>query len=568
MIRTFAEHHVRPVASLDGWWDFVIEPDRRDRARLPKKYNRRIHVPCAWETLPGLANYRGRAWMRRTIPAVDNPMRLVFGGVSHTADVYVDGEHLAHHYDAFTPFEVFVPPARRGRGERELIVEVDNSFGDHSALHKENDYYSYGGITRPVECQAVDEIIVDRLHATPHRDGAAWTLDLVITFRNLGDASGRRRVVAAIGDVAAELGACTVQPGKTRTVRARIENLRLEPWTHARPALHELAVTLRDGSTLTDDKIDRVGLREVIVRGRRLLLNGEPIRLRGYNRHEDHPHFGCAIPVEAMLTDLQIMRDLHCNFVRTCHYPNDQRFLDLCDEMGFYVWEESHARQIGFDRPNYTEQITGSTREMIDWHFNHPCILIWGCLNECESRTPAGAREHGRVLKLMKKLDGSRPVTYASMHHKDDKAYRHADIVSWNRYDNWYRDGRGHVAERLAEMLNWLHGSQRSGGRNKPVILSEFGGGAIYGWRQPHANRWTEEYQRDCVDECLAAYLHHPDVVGAAVWQFCDVRLTQGWWSHRPRNMNNKGTVDEYRRPKLVYDTVRRHMAEAEERWG
>jgi len=90
----------------------VIEPERADRGKLPKTYNRRIRCPAAWETLPGLENYRGKAWLRRTIPAVDDWMRLVFGGVSHTADVYVDGEHLGHHYDAFTPFEVFVPPAK------------------------------------------------------------------------------------------------------------------------------------------------------------------------------------------------------------------------------------------------------------------------------------------------------------------------------------------------------------------------------------------------------------------------------------------------------------------------
>jgi beta-glucuronidase len=95
------------------------------------------------------------------------------------------------------------------------------------------------------------------------------------------------------------------------------------------------------------------------------------------------------------------------------------------------------------------------------------------------------------------------------------------------------------------------------------VIISEFGAGAIYGDRKPNRAKWTEEYQRDVLDESLRVYLSNPDVVGAVIWQFCDVRVTDGWWKARPRSMNNKGIVDEYRRPKLAYDTVKRRMLEA-----
>ena len=105
--------------------------------------------------------------------------------------------------------------------------------------------------------------------------------------------------------------------------------------------------------------------RQIEVKGKKLLLNGNSLRLRGFNRHEDHPQFGNALPLEAVANDLERFREMGCNFLRTSHYPNDMRMLDLCDEMGICVWEESHARTVDFKHPMYKEQITKSTVEML-----------------------------------------------------------------------------------------------------------------------------------------------------------------------------------------------------------
>ena len=231
--------------------------------------------------------------------------------------------------------------------------------------------------------------------------------------------------------------------------------------------------------------------------------------------------------------------------------------------MGICVWEEHHARSVNFKHPAYKDQITRSTEEMLDWHHNHASIIMWGCLNECHSHTPAGAKEHARILKLMKKTDPSRPVTFASNKAKDDLTLRHVDIVSWNRYDAWYGGTPEQLEPALKDMLKWLHSPKSKGGSGKPVIMSEFGAGAIYGTRNPNKAKWTEEYQREVLDESLRVYLNHPNVVGTAIWQFCDVRVSESYWRGRPRTMNNKGIVDEYRRPKLAYDVVKRRTLEA-----
>ncbi len=559
MLRTFDQHGVRASVSLDGLWDFVIADDRRDKRKLPRKYNRLIHVPSTWETIPGLENYRGTGWFRTTINSTEGMgVRLVFGGVSHTATVYVDGKKVGAHYDAYTPWDVVVTGL--ADGEHELVVEVDNSFGAHSALHKENDYYTYGGITRPAEAQLVDAIYIDNVRAVPVRRGDRWNLDVNVRLRNWSDQSGRRGVIVHLEDHELDLGIVTVRAGGVREVAGTLTSLSVAPWTAQSPQLYFLECLLIDGDVITDDYVERVGFREVKVRGKKLLLNGEPLRLRGYNRHEDHPQFGCAIPVEAMMTDLMLLRDLGANFIRTCHYPNDMRFLDLCDELGFCVWEESHARNVEFDHPKFREQITASTREMVERGANHPCIIMWGCLNECDSRTKGGRREHERVIKLLRKLDPTRPVTFASNKREEDICLDLVDIVSWNRYDAWYSGAPEDIEPAIRKILRWLHSPRSGGGRGKPVIMSECGAGAIYACRNPNCAKWTEEYQAKVLDETLRVYLNHPDIVGVAVWQFCDCRVTGNRWSGRPRTMNNKGTVDEFRRPKLAYEIVKRRF--------
>ena len=562
-LRLFDEHQVRPVRALDGLWDFVTADERNGRDRLPTSYNRQILVPSAWEMLPELENYRGTAWLRTRVQgAPGRRLRLAFGGVSHTGRVYIDGTFVGEHYDAFTPWAVVAPAT--ATGEHELVVEVDNSFGEHSALHIENDYFTYGGITRPVEAQLVPDCYIDRLCATPQRVKGNWQLPVRVRLCNLGRAKATRHVRVACAGCTLELGRRTVGPGDCCEVEGTLEVGAVAPWTAAEPALYRVSAALVDGDEVVDDLIDRVGFRELTVSGRKFLINGEPLHLRGYNRHEDHPQFGCAIPVPAMITDLELMRDLNCNFVRTCHYPNDMRFLDLCDELGVYVWEESHARSVDFNHPKFREQITSSTTEMLDWHHNHPAIVIWGCLNECESETQAGRKQHKYVIDLIKKADRSRPVTFASNRGTKDLCLDLVDIVSWNRYDAWYGGGPQNLAPVNKQMLAWLHSTKtKSGGRNKPVIMSEFGAGGIYGYRHPRHAKWTEEYMAEVLDASLQLYLYDRRIVGAAIWQFCDVRLTPEWWGGRPRNMNNKGTVDEYRRPKLCYDVVKRRLAEA-----
>ncbi|MEI7836042.1 MAG: sugar-binding domain-containing protein, partial [Planctomycetota bacterium] len=217
MLRTFTQHTVRPVDSLDGLWDFVAEADRNDRARLPQRYNRTMNVPGSWESSPGLETYRGKAWYRRQIPGdQDMAVRLLLGGVSHTATVYIDGKSRHTHHDAFTPWDVLLVGLKDG--QHELVLEVDNSFGDHSALHKEDDYHTYGGITRPVEIQLVPEAYIDSVKAVPVRRGNRWALELAVKLANWSRRGHIRRVMVSLAGKHMDLGEVNLPPGGEKVI--------------------------------------------------------------------------------------------------------------------------------------------------------------------------------------------------------------------------------------------------------------------------------------------------------------------------------------------------------------
>ena len=306
----------------------------------------------------------------------------------------------------------------------------------------------------------------------------------------------------------------------------------------------------------TDDLIDRFGFREITVQGKEILLNGEKLTIKGVCRHEDHPQFGCALPYEAMAADLEWIKDLGANSVRTAHYPNDERFLDLCDEQGILIWEENHARGLSEEdmrNPNFERQAEQVIDEMIEAHYNHPCIYIWGILNECASDSEYGKECYRKQFEKIRILDTSRPCSFASCKFKTDICFGLPDVVSYNIYPLWYHDTP--VEEYLDDLYQWIQ--KETEGRGKPFLVTEIGAGGIYGYRNSRHSKWTEEYQAEALKKQLAAVLDYKDCAGVYIWQFCDIRVSDEWFGGRPRTMNNKGIVDEYRRPKLCYDVVK-----------
>ncbi|MBR2718809.1 MAG: beta-glucuronidase [Clostridia bacterium] len=547
MDRIITTHGLRKVCEPTPVWTFTT----LDPGGLSQPVN--ALVPGAWESIPGLKNYRGRAVYEKQLNC-GGTLRFVFGGVSFRAKVFLDDRLLARHYGAYTAFDCLAEDVPFGR--HTLRVEVDNLFGGDSALHVPNDYYSYGGITRPVTVEQLGSAYITRLHVTPKRRGRMWLAQVEVALRSISDEDQTVDVELKAGPGAVSWKRRSLSARGEITLTAELMAPGVTPWTPENPQLYTAEAVLWLEGEPADDLRDRFGFREVKAEGGRLLLNDEPILIKGVNRHEEYAQFGCAVPVEAMVQDVQLMKDLGCNLVRTCHYPNDPRFLDLCDQYGLMVWEEAHARGLSLQQmqhPAFMEQTMLCIDEMIAQHRNHPSIILWGCLNECDDEHDEGAAIYRQCFRRIHELDASRPMTAALLGRTTSQVLADMDVVSMNLYPLWYHDTP--VSDYLGGIKTWIN---QHGGAGKPFIVSEIGAGAIAGYHDPFGQaKWSEERQAAILREQISAVMAHPETAGIILWQFADIRLDDGSFASRPKCMNNKGLMDEYRRPKLSYAAVK-----------
>ncbi|MBR3764327.1 MAG: beta-glucuronidase [Clostridia bacterium] len=540
MYRLFSEHTLRPVVSLNGLWDMEINE---------KHYP--MLIPGVWERIPELRSYRGMAEFTRTVSIDEAGMYLLrFGGVSHTATVYWDGEEVGRHYNAYTAFEVLLENV--AAGEHTLRVTVDNRYETGKPLHVPNDYYTYGGLNRPVELHRLSCARIRRMQFSCAQTGeGAYTAGVEVFLQALADC-GAMQVHAAVagGEAAADVPA--MKKGTEVSVTLTMDVTGVKPWDIGRGNLYDLTATLLAGSSPIDDLVDRVGFRTLDWKGQRILLNGREIFVKGFNRHEDHGQFGSALSLDAMMDDLHLMLSTGANSVRTCHYPNDPRFLDLCDALGVLVWEENHARAIDIHPENFGEVCAIVNEEMVTQHYNHPSIWVWGILNECESETEFGREVYRRQLEQLRRLDPTRPTTFASCRFFTDVCMDLPDVCAFNIYPLWYHnEPADDYAKRIADFMD------SAGAAGKPIIFSEFGAGGIAGYHDPFGRaKWSEERQADILDAQLRAIMGMERVSGAYIWQFADVRVAEEWAYSRPKTMNNKGVFDQFRRPKLAYQKV------------
>ncbi|OGV65551.1 MAG: hypothetical protein A2498_08515 [Lentisphaerae bacterium RIFOXYC12_FULL_60_16] len=561
MSRLFHQHDIRTTISLDGPWDYyfpktgtTIEPTAWRQGMLE-----RMEVPGVWEMLDSHKTYRGQAVARRNITMPqEGRLILVFQGVSHTARVFLDGRELGGHHNAYTAFELDAGPVQAG--SHEVLVHISNEHGALSALHFPNDYYNYGGISRPVEMQIFpNPIRIRQVHAQTVPEGSRWKV--VCQAAIINHAVTPRTIVLQSTLAGVRYERPTVLKPGVSTHAWELLCETVNPWSPDNPSLYLLETRLMENGAALDDLVERVGFRTITLLGEQILLNGKRIFPMGFNRHEDHALYGCAIPVDIMRSDLARMRAMNANAVRTSHYPNDERFLDLCDELGFLVWEENHARGLNIERmnhPRFRDQCAACNEEMVRQHFNHPCIFVWGILNECASDIAEGAALYREQFDQLRALDPTRPLTFASCRYEHDLCQGMIDIAGWNIYPQWYHDRP--VLDTLEELIARR---EAEGMKGKPLIISEFGAGAIPGYHDPvRRAKWSEERQCDILAAQLGCILHHPRVAGAFIWQFCDVRVDEEKAMVRPRSINDKGAVDDYRRPKLVVQTITRYFAD------
>eukprot|EP00392_Amoebophrya_sp_AT5.2_P000242 g242.t1 len=377
-------------------------------------------------------------------------------------------------------------------------------------------------------------------------------------------------------------------------------------WSPAAPNLHFASLAIYDKSDLLDCIVVRFGLRVIEAKFGNFYLNGHLLKLKGFNRHDMEPvGTGPAMTVGALYRDIKLLKSMNANFIRGAHYPQDQRFLDLCDEFGVLVWEESLGWQNGvqdFQNAKFLQQLRDSTRRMVFYSQNHPSVVVFGFLNEGLTSHPVSTEVYRKTVELIKheaavvevdKQDDASSTTagaaspsttkapprststtsrflvsWASSSRFHDLNWAFADFLAFNSYEGWYPT-REPVSQQSLQQIpeTWDFSAAWAQDHfpGKPLMCSEFGAGGIFGRHGPSdGEKWTEEVQSLLLQLHTLSILKHEKLAGFALWQLTDalVDVETSDSLHRPRGLNNKGVLSMGRRPKTAFFAMRAILKE------
>ena len=559
MPRIFTDRTKRQTTCLDGMWFFKTDADNIGKEKEFYKgftNGAEIATPSVWNTEFGLAEYKGAVWYSKNFYFEGGDARFNFEAVMTYAEVWLDGTLLGDHYGGFTSFDFYVNNV--SKGFHNLTLRVDNSFDKYSIPQKKVDWYHYGGIIRSVFLEKVYGTVVSNLRFD-------YTLDDTLT-------SASSKITAEIFNpqnegIATDITfnfdgkeifktSVTLAAGETKYIDSEffnVDNVRL--WDIGKPELYYISVT-----TDTDDLIDRVGFRLIEVKDEKILLNKNQIEIRGVNRHEEYPDFGFAFPPALMNKDIDIILNLGCNAIRGSHYPNSKYFVDLLDSHGILFWSEIPMWGVGFTAetlgyPLVIERGLTMHKEMLKQYFNHPSIIIWGMHNEIPTESENAYNISKLFYGFLKENGGNRIVAYATYKPMEDICLEFCDVICLNLYYGWYYGDNDSWPDALAEFRQRRNSL---GFEHKPIIMSEFGCAAIYGDLTFTNVRWSEEYQTEMLSKALTTFHNDPMVSGFYIWQYADMRTCWEAGMTRARGFNNKGIVNEHRKPKHSYFEVKR----------
>ncbi|MBQ7689284.1 MAG: DUF4981 domain-containing protein [Clostridia bacterium] len=511
-------------SSLNGTWDFAFfenvellpieEPDFLQRMICRDK----LEVPGCWQLMLGrgydVPNYINQDYpypvdpphlpdvipcgfyrKKQKLNVLPSKMyRLCFEGVSSCFYLWVNGAFIGYSQVSHATAEFDVTNALiNGENVFEVLV-VKHCTGSYM---EDQDFFRLSGIFRDVY---VLERSADRLEdlgiRTTFSDGYQ-TADLELTARFCGAPEARYKLCAPNGEAVAE--------GKlTEAVRIRIPQPQL--WSAEVPRLYSLTVKTEEETVYFP-----VGLREARIENRCLLFNGKKIKLRGINRHDTSPETGYYVTPEEMLRDLYLLKRANVNAIRTSHYPNDPRFLELCDRLGFYLIDEADLETHGLgynygdwywdywayicDAPEWTNACVDRAKLLYERDKNHACVIMWSLGNE------SGCGDNHRAMA-------------AYIRGRDDRAiihYENARLEYETRVNRDFKD-ISDVESRMYASLDYLREYLNDKSQTKPFFYCEYASA----WSTGDIPLHWDEFER------------YDNYCGGCVWEFADHAVNVG----------------------------------------
>lgn len=553
--------------SLNGQWLFHLTADVTEAERLvaDKFYDpgyhasgfTRISVPSNWAVLgfeepvyrgfPDDKASEGFYILHFCTPSEFAGKRLLlnFGGVWASAEVWINGRWLGRHDSGYTSFSFDVTDVVKGGVDNTIAVRVRQVYPGYKT--DVYDDWTLGGIYRDVTIEAMpkkrflERVLVATQLKNNYRD-ANIEVSVLVADRMKKDVPGNypgtgqpyglsitlkdqtgKEVYSSIKDMEGH-------PSTTRDLIDTININNVSKWTAETPSLYSLRVALIENGKEVQVRNEKIGVREISTQGGVLRINGQPVKLRGINRHDEWPDVGRATTREHWFKDLTMMKQANINYVRACHYQHARGFIEMCDSIGMYVGAEVSLGGAGglMYNPGFVDAVMLRTQETVERDINSPSVIYWSVGNE-----DPFTYMHLRAVRTIKGIDGTRPCLLpwnASFALPKD-----IDILTPHYWTATEYDSICRTANRPVITTEYTHayGTDRFGGLSdnwKAIAKNEHGaGGAVWMWADQGIRTPTVR------DEHLYGHIDKSDK---------HLRISPAGWD---------GIVDSYRNPTRDY---------------
>lgn len=578
-----ANTKTRTAISLDGMWKFAIDWNDEGESSgwasgIPGSDT--IPVPASFQdfyTDKDTREFTGDVWYEDdiTIPGwmEGQDVFLRFSAATHRATVYINGEKAGEHEGGFLPFLVDITDKARYGEENRITVKVNNELTETNipcgrTIRLRNgrkmskpyfDFYNYSGLQRSVHLLSIPPRSIEDIDLRYEISGN--DASVLYSVRTKGDGDIRLTLIDADGDTAAEA------EGKDGTMIVRDAHL----WQVRNAYLYTLRITLSEDGKLLDTYEMPIGIRTVRIEGEDILINGSPVYLKGFGKHEDSDIVGRGFSIGVMKRDFELMKWIGANSFRTSHYPYDEEIYRMADREGFLIIDEVPAVGLFESLVNFLDAGTGkgassffakettplllkahinAVDEMIARDKNHPSVIAWSLLNEPESKDEHSVPYFTEVFNAARRLDPEkRPCTFAmevSSGPDTCRCYHLCDFIELNRYYGWYIKGGYEISDAedafREEMERWKERKL-----DKPFIFTEYGGDTLSSEHKLPSVMWSQEYQDEVLEMQHRIFDSYGFVKGEQIWNFADFQTTEGLMRV---NGNKKGVFTRQRQPK------------------
>ncbi|WP_139957429.1 glycoside hydrolase family 2 protein [Flavicella sediminum] len=562
--------------NIDADWLYL----EKDTNILPKEKDaayQKINLPHTWNALDVLVQKEYRkasSWYRKYVSFTKEDLLkrnyIRFGAAGQEARVYLNGKEIKHHVGGYSAF-ICEMTADLKIGQNQIDVWVDNKKNKELAPLSA-DYNFYGGLYRAVELITAPKLSFAKNHVASSgvrvwSDEVASkkaTIHITALVDNGGDTSSKTKIVVKVmSPTGKTVGKHTeklkVEAGDTvpvEIVLPKITNPTL--WSPEHPNLYTVELELYENKKLVDKLLIKHGFKWFeFTANNGFFLNGKPYTLKGINRHQDYFKEGNAVSLDRHLTDIKLIKELGVNWLRLAHYQQDDYVLDLCDSLGILVWEEIPYVNNSYDTPKFEANLRSMMKDLINQHFNHSSIILWGMGNEVwmGDRGDGKAKNYDMLFRLNNFIHEQDPVRKTVFVNGDNnrpielKIIDIPDVFGYNLYRGWY----GPDYNTLTERLNEIHEKAPK----RPIILSEFGAGSdirIHS-ENPKKQDFSIEYQNDYIFSHLKQVEKLKWLSGVNYWSFADFGAAHRGDS-KP-HINQKGLVTFDRKKKDAFYLVK-----------